>query len=57
MLTKEERIKTRLTLLKAKKEYACAEFVLKQDEYDQLIDIAQRELDNLETYGDMAEVE
>ena len=56
-MTRREILETRINLYTAKKKYLQAEHDLKQDELSKLLDMANRELMNLDAYGDMAEDE
>ena len=53
-MTTAERIKTKLVKAMAEKDLLNADYLLKMEILDEDIAKLQNELDNLETYGDMA---
>ena len=53
-MTTAERIKTKLVKAMAEKDMLNADYLLKMEILDEGIAKLQNELDNLETYGDMA---
>ena len=53
-LTREDRLKIQLTRAMAKRDLLNANYVLEKEALDEDIAKLQNELDNLETYGDMA---
>ena len=53
-LTREDRLKMQLTRAMAKRDFLNANYVLEKEVLDEDIAKLQNELDNLETYGDMA---
>ena len=53
-MTTAERIKTKLVKAMAEKDMLNADYLLKMEILDEDIAKLQNELDNLETYGDMA---